>query len=72
MSNTDLGSLKEEVSAKRVRQEIVISNRVLRVPKMAGKSQNLNVTPCWQLCLYRRSKIGVNAYGLGNLTAFLL
>uniref|UniRef100_A0A8C3C135 Kinesin-like protein n=1 Tax=Cairina moschata TaxID=8855 RepID=A0A8C3C135_CAIMO len=36
MSNTDLGSLKEEVSAKRVRQEIVISNRVLRVPKMAG------------------------------------
>uniref|UniRef100_A0A493TE71 Kinesin family member 18A n=1 Tax=Anas platyrhynchos platyrhynchos TaxID=8840 RepID=A0A493TE71_ANAPP len=36
MSNTDLGSLREEVSAKRVRQEIVLSNRVLRVPKIAG------------------------------------
>ncbi|XP_035184799.1 kinesin-like protein KIF18A [Oxyura jamaicensis] len=35
-SNTGLGSLKEEVSAKRVRQEIVLSSRVLRVPKMAG------------------------------------
>lgn len=45
MSNTDLGSLREEVSAKRVRQEIVLSNRVLRVPKIAGKCQNLNMWP---------------------------
>uniref|UniRef100_A0A8B9IAA5 Kinesin-like protein n=1 Tax=Anser brachyrhynchus TaxID=132585 RepID=A0A8B9IAA5_9AVES len=35
-SNTGLGSLKEEVPTKSVRQEIVISSRVLRVPKMAG------------------------------------
>ncbi|XP_035406236.1 kinesin-like protein KIF18A [Cygnus atratus] len=35
-SNTGLGSLKEEVPAKSVRQEIVLSSRVLRVPKMAG------------------------------------
>lgn len=39
-SNTGLGSLQDPISAKRIRQE---SHRALRVPKIAGKCQNLNV-----------------------------
>ncbi|KAM6205292.1 kinesin-like protein KIF18A isoform 1-T1 [Sarcoramphus papa] len=35
-SNTGLGSLQDPVSAKRIRQEVLLSRRALRVPKMAG------------------------------------
>ncbi|XP_009332791.1 PREDICTED: kinesin-like protein KIF18A [Pygoscelis adeliae] len=35
-SNTGLGSLQDPVSAKRIRQEVLLSHRALRVPKMAG------------------------------------
>ncbi|XP_021256760.1 kinesin-like protein KIF18A [Numida meleagris] len=35
-SNAGLGSLQDPVSPKRVRQEIMLNNRVLRVPKMPG------------------------------------
>ncbi|XP_005150777.2 kinesin-like protein KIF18A isoform X2 [Melopsittacus undulatus] len=35
-SNTGLGSLQDTVSAKRIRQEILLSHTALRVPKMAG------------------------------------
>ncbi|KAM6133779.1 kinesin-like protein KIF18A [Phoenicopterus ruber ruber] len=35
-SNTGLGSLQDAVSAKRIRQEVLLSHRALRVPKMAG------------------------------------
>ncbi|XP_076199981.1 kinesin-like protein KIF18A isoform X1 [Aptenodytes patagonicus] len=36
-SNTGLGSLQDPVSAKRIRQEVLLSHRALRVPKMAGE-----------------------------------
>ncbi|XP_075568524.1 kinesin-like protein KIF18A [Pelecanus crispus] len=35
-SNTGLGSQRDPVSAKRIRQEVLLSHRALRVPKMAG------------------------------------
>ncbi|XP_025977570.1 kinesin-like protein KIF18A [Dromaius novaehollandiae] len=35
-SNTGLSSLQDTVSAKRFRQEILLSHRALRVPRMAG------------------------------------
>ncbi|XP_035747079.1 kinesin-like protein KIF18A isoform X2 [Egretta garzetta] len=35
-SNTGLGSLQDPVSAKRIRSDIVLSHKALRVPKMAG------------------------------------
>lgn len=35
-SNTGLGSLRDTVSAKRIRQEVLLSHTALRVPKMAG------------------------------------
>ncbi|XP_009700308.1 PREDICTED: kinesin-like protein KIF18A [Cariama cristata] len=35
-SNTGLGSLQDPVSAKRIRQEVLLSHRALQVPKMAG------------------------------------
>ncbi|KAM6274317.1 kinesin-like protein KIF18A [Porphyrio hochstetteri] len=35
-SNTGLGNLQDPVSAKRIRREVVLSHRALRVPKIAG------------------------------------
>ncbi|CAM9493640.1 unnamed protein product [Bubo scandiacus] len=35
-ANTELGSLQDPVSAKRIRQEVLLSHRALRVPKMTG------------------------------------
>ncbi|XP_061335162.1 kinesin-like protein KIF18A isoform X2 [Pezoporus flaviventris] len=35
-SNAGLGSLRDTVSAKRIRQEVFLSHTALRVPKMAG------------------------------------
>ncbi|XP_068801391.1 kinesin-like protein KIF18A isoform X2 [Struthio camelus] len=40
-SNTGLSSMQDSVSAKRFRQEILLSHRALRVPRMAGtKTRN--------------------------------
>ncbi|XP_010080822.1 PREDICTED: kinesin-like protein KIF18A, partial [Pterocles gutturalis] len=40
-SNTGLGSLQDPVSAKRIRREVLLSHRALRVPKIAGiKTRN--------------------------------
>lgn len=39
-SNAGLGNLQDPISPKRVRQEVLLNNRVLRVPKMSGKHQN--------------------------------
>ncbi|XP_042738637.1 kinesin-like protein KIF18A [Lagopus leucura] len=35
-SNAGLGNLQDPISPKRVRQEVLLNNRVLRVPKMSG------------------------------------
>ncbi|XP_065611490.1 kinesin-like protein KIF18A [Cyrtonyx montezumae] len=41
-SNAGLGSLQDPVSSKRARQELLLNNRVLRVPKTSGmKTKNL-------------------------------
>ncbi|OXB57486.1 hypothetical protein ASZ78_011827 [Callipepla squamata] len=44
-SNSGLGSLQDPVSPKRVRQEILLNNRVLRVPKISvGQDEGMAVS----------------------------
>ncbi|XP_074774099.1 kinesin-like protein KIF18A [Athene noctua] len=38
-ANTELSSLQDSVSAKRIRREVLLNHRALRVPKMAGIKQ---------------------------------
>ncbi|XP_032862736.2 kinesin-like protein KIF18A [Tyto alba] len=69
-SNTALGSLQDPVSAKRIRQEVLLSHRALRVPSMAGiKTRSLKQEQDVPTHLVRSFSEGNVALGVKSRTS---